>query len=56
MIEILHYLKDSKLWELWYIPYHGSCRSYIIKRTKVSVYQSGVRRLGGVRFRVAVCT
>ena len=23
MIEILHYLKDPKLWELWYIPYYG---------------------------------
>ena len=30
MIEILHYLKDPKLWELWYIPYYGSCRIYII--------------------------
>ena len=23
MIEILHYLKDPKLWELWYIRYYG---------------------------------
>ena len=23
MIEVLQYLKDPKLWELWYIPYHG---------------------------------
>ena len=23
MIEILHYLKDPKLWKLWYIPYYG---------------------------------
>ena len=23
MIKILHYLKDPKLWELWYIPYYG---------------------------------
>ena len=22
MIEILHYLKDPKLWELWYVPYN----------------------------------
>ena len=22
--------KDPKLWELWYIPYYGSCRIYII--------------------------
>ena len=21
-IYILHYLKDAKLWELWYIPYY----------------------------------
>ena len=32
MIEILHYLKDPKLWELWYIPYYGSCRIHIINR------------------------
>ena len=23
MHKILHDLKDSKLWELWYIPYNG---------------------------------
>ena len=23
MDKILHYLKDPKLWELWYIPYNG---------------------------------
>ena len=23
MIEVLHYLKDPKLWELWYIPNMG---------------------------------
>ena len=22
-IQILHYLKDPKLWELWFIPYYG---------------------------------
>ena len=22
-IEILHYRKDPKLWEVWYIPYDG---------------------------------
>ena len=32
MIEILHDLKDPKLWELGYIPYYGSCRVYIINR------------------------
>ena len=24
MINILHYLKDPKLWESWYIPYCGA--------------------------------
>ena len=23
MDKVLHDLKDSKLWELWYIPYNG---------------------------------
>ena len=23
MTEILHHLKDPKLWELWYISYYG---------------------------------
>ena len=23
MVKILHYLKDPKLWELWYILYYG---------------------------------
>ena len=23
MDKILHDLKDSKLWELWYVPYNG---------------------------------
>ena len=23
MSQILHYLKDPKLWELWHIPYYG---------------------------------
>ena len=26
MDKILHYFKYPKLWELWYIPYYGSCR------------------------------
>ena len=29
MIDILHYLKDPKLWEFWYSPYTGHCRIYI---------------------------
>ena len=32
MDKILHDLKDSKLWELWYIPYYGSCRILSINR------------------------
>ena len=32
MIEILHYLEDPKLWEFWYIPYYGKCRTYTISR------------------------
>ena len=34
MDKILHYLKDPKLWELWYIPYYGSCRILSINRTE----------------------
>ena len=33
MIYILHYLKDSELCELWYIPHYGSCRICIINRS-----------------------
>ena len=33
MDKILHYLKDPKLWELWYIPYYGSCRILSINRS-----------------------
>ena len=33
MIYILHYLNDPRLWELWYIPYYGDCRIYIINRS-----------------------
>ena len=32
MDKILHYLKDPKLWELWYIPYYGSCTILSINR------------------------
>ena len=38
MIEILHYLKDPKLWELWYTPYYGQCRIYIINRSITTTY------------------
>ena len=32
MDKILHDPKDPKLWELWYIPYYGSCRILSINR------------------------
>ena len=32
MDKILHDPKDPKLWELWYIPYYGSCRILSISR------------------------
>ena len=37
MVEILHYLKDPKLWELWYVPYYGQCRISIINRMSDSI-------------------
>ena len=40
MIEILHYPKDPKLWELWDIPYYGSCRILIINRRNTSFSNS----------------
>ena len=33
MDKILHDPKDPKLWELWYIPYYGSCRILSINRS-----------------------
>ena len=39
----LHYLKDPKLWELWYIPYHGKCRAYIISRSMFSLTALPIR-------------
>ena len=35
MDKILHYLKYPKLWELWYIPYYGSCRILSINRSSL---------------------
>ena len=35
MDKILHDPKDPKLWELWYIPYNGSCRILSISRSVV---------------------
>ena len=34
MDKILHDPKDPKLWELWYIPYNGSCRILSISRSE----------------------
>ena len=34
MDKILHYFKDPKLWELWHIPYNGSCRILSINSMK----------------------
>ena len=34
MDKILHDAKDPKLWELWYIPYNGSCRILSINLIK----------------------
>ena len=36
MDKILHDLKDPELWELWYIPYYGSCRILSINRSSCS--------------------
>ena len=33
MDKILHDPTDPKLWELWYIPYYGSCRILSINRS-----------------------
>ena len=35
MDKILHDPKDPKLWELWYIPYHGQCRILSINSMSV---------------------
>ena len=46
MDKILHDPKDSKLWELWYIPYYGSCRILSINRVRIS----RILRTAPVRF------
>ena len=52
MDKILHYFKYPKLWELWYIPYYGSCRILSINPfNKVPVGLGGVP-FEGLRFRV----
>ena len=37
MDKVLHDPKDPKLWELWYIPYYGSCRILSISRRATRV-------------------
>ena len=37
MDKILHDPKDPKLWELWYIPYYGSCRILSINSMEASL-------------------
>ena len=49
MDKILHDPKDPKLWELWYIPYYGSCRILSISRIAITVF--GPQDLGAVLFR-----
>ena len=39
MDKILHDPKDPKLWDLWYIPYYGSCRILSINRIR-TIYQT----------------
>ena len=43
MDKILHDPKDPKLWELWYIPYYGSCRILSISRRMPS--NLGIKRV-----------
>ena len=40
MDKILHDPKDLKLWELWYIPFNGSCRILSISRIMAFPYDN----------------
>ena len=63
MDKILHDLKDPKLWELWYIPYYGSCRILSMSRSTIGAILIRTRcwNVGGldffetVRFRDGAC-
>ena len=47
MDKILHDPKDPKLWELWYIPYYGSCKILSINRCALEQRrESCLRRRG----------
>ena len=48
MDTILHYLKDPKLWELWHIPYSGSCRILSINR-RIGDWAAEVLEVRGVK-------
>ena len=66
MDKILHDPKDPKLWELWYIPYYGSCRILSINRREcyrvledllrlwMGFYRVSLRIYPGLGFRVSV--
>ena len=50
MDKILHDPKDLKLWELWYIPYYGSCRILSINRMDLGSADSRkARKIRGSR-------
>ena len=48
MDKILHDPKDPKLWELWHIPYNGSCRILSINRIIRTLKGVGGRGVGGL--------
>ena len=45
MIEILRYLKDPKLWGLWYMPHYGQCKIYIINHNSTPSFKTTVSEL-----------
>ena len=51
MIEILHFLKETKLWELWYIPYYMGNAGFISSTVGFQVVRDGQRfsELQGLR-------
>ena len=52
MDKILHDPKDPKLWELWYIPYYGSCRILSINRRITRVGFRGIQTFRRKRVQV----
>ena len=54
MDKILHDPKDPKLWELWYIPYYGSCRILSINRRECYRVLEDLRRLWKGFYRVSL--